>query len=163
MHRAVSLTLLAVVFAVPAWADGPELKDPFEGMYNPKRLLRGAQLTDQQVEQIRTQRLPGRAAERAIEKEMDECWNDFNDRLLNEGPVDTYALMRISEKCDRLSAQLNQLKIQTLFKMRDLLTKDQLAAVRRARAEMKDLDQRTKDLEAKKRAIPATIATENSP
>jgi Spy/CpxP family protein refolding chaperone len=163
MHRAVSLTLLAVVFAVPAWAEGPELKDPFEGMYNPKRLLRGAQLTEQQVEQIRTQRLPGRAAERAIENQMDECWNDFNDRLLGDGPVDTYALTVLAEKCDRLSAQLNQLKIRTMFKMRDLLTKDQLAAVRRARADMKDLDQRTKDLEARKRAIPATIAAENSP
>jgi Spy/CpxP family protein refolding chaperone len=163
MHRAVSLTLLAVVFAVPAWAEGPELKDPFEGMYNPKRLLRGAQLTEQQVEQIRAHRLPGRPAERAIEKDMDECWNEFNDRLLSDGPVDTYALTALAEKCDRLSAQLNQLKIKTMFKMRELLTKDQLAGVRRARADMKDLDQRTKDLEAKKRAIPATIAAENSP
>jgi Spy/CpxP family protein refolding chaperone len=162
MNRA-AFVAIAVALAIPAWAEGPELKDPFEGMYNPKRMLRGAQLTEQQVEQVRQLRRPGRAAERALEKEIEAVWAEFEERLLAEGPIDPTALAALAEKGNRLNAQLDQLKIQNLFKMRDLLSKEQLAAVRQARREMKELEQRTKELEARKRAIPATIAAENAP
>jgi Spy/CpxP family protein refolding chaperone len=154
--------VLVVALAGAAFADSADLKDPFEGMYNPKRMLRGAQLTEAQVEQIRQLRKPQRAAERAVEKELEVTWAEFEDKLLADGALDLAALAALHDKGTRLNAQLDQMKVTNLYKMRDLLTKQQLASVRQARQELRELEQKSKELEAKKRALPATIAAENA-
>lgn len=145
--------LFVCVLSLPAFADGTELKDPFEGMAEPKRQLVGAQLTVQQVEQIRALRRPGRPAERALEKELEATWAELEEKLLADGPVDAAAVTSLAEKSSRLMAQLDRLKVQNLIRIRELLTRDQVEHVRQAHRDLKEL-------EAKRRAIPPALASD---
>jgi Spy/CpxP family protein refolding chaperone len=170
MTNKTSLLALALVLvcAAPGRARADDLKDPFEGMYNPKRLLRGAQLTAAQLDQIRTLRRPTRDQERAIEKEIDTLATQFQDEFTSEAPIDAARFLALVEKMNQLSQKMDLMKAQSMLKIRALLTREQQARVAQAHQRMKAidvalhaLDEQRRELEAQKQSLGATIASEN--
>jgi Spy/CpxP family protein refolding chaperone len=165
--RALIWSLLAITLLPrPARCEEP-LRDPFEGMYNPKRLLHGARLTEAQLAQIREIRRPTRAKEIELEHEIDRLNGEWADRFTSEAPLDAPAIIAIVDKVEGLQKQMELLKAQNLVKMRAVLTKEQLAhvaAARRAEREidwkLRSLDEQRRALEAQRRTIGPTIAGE---
>jgi Spy/CpxP family protein refolding chaperone len=154
--KPVSLTLLVAVLLSAAPAFGDRLKDPFEGMYNPKRLLRGAELTPAQLDAIRAIREPTRAQEREIEKRIDALNTQFAQMYTADKPLDAAEFTRLVDELGELNAQLDRMKAANMVKIRALLTPEQLHRVAAVR-------QTLFDLEAQKRAIPPTVEGEEGP
>jgi Spy/CpxP family protein refolding chaperone len=162
--------LIGVLVVLPAVAWAEDLKDPFEAMYSPKRLLRGAALTEAQLAQIRELRRAGRPQEKAIEKEIETLGDEFKDSFTSEAPLDAAHFASVLQRMDRLNEELDRLKVVNMLKIRALLTREQLASVARAHQKMKDIERRTKeiedlkrDLDSQRRALGPTIAGENEP
>jgi hypothetical protein len=154
-----------------------ELQDPFEGMNNPKRMLRGAAFTEAQVVQIRDLRRATRQREVALEREIDALGSVFWDKYLADAPLDAKAFVALEERINQLNREMDLLKIQSMIKIRALLTKEQLTRVAQSRGKIKELDRaiqgmekavntieaQRKQLDAQKKTIAPTVAGESIP
>jgi Spy/CpxP family protein refolding chaperone len=159
------LSVLTALFLgmVPLVAIAQELSDPFEAMYNPKKLLRGAKLTEAQLAQIRELRKATRPQERAIEAQMQTLNAKFADLFTSEGPIDGGALIALSEQLDRLDLQLDQLKVPNMLKIRALLTPEQLHRVSQTHQTIKSLEEQKRLIESQRKALDPTVAGEEGP
>ena len=147
----VVTAVLCFAFAFPAMAQ--ELKDPFEGMSAARRLLRGARLTDSQVQQIRDLRAPTRAQEKEIEKQIDALYAQFDDLYTGTAPVDRMAELALLDEWGALRVELDHMKTETMLKIRELLTPEQASRVAQVHLRVKAMD-------AEKKAFDPTIASE---
>jgi Spy/CpxP family protein refolding chaperone len=166
MRSRMILLGFAVVFAggltTAAKADEPkELTDPFQGMGNPKRELRGADLTEAQMAEI----LDFRKAttwerEKQVTKECHELWQQFDELYLSAAPLDEAKAMSLAERAEKLSAEEELLKARVMLKMRSVLTPAQMKRVLDTHQKMKELDAQRDALEAQKKALEPTVASE---
>jgi Spy/CpxP family protein refolding chaperone len=138
-----------------------ELTDPFHGMWNPKQLLRGADLTDAQMAEI----LDFRKAttwerEKTVMKECQDLWDQFDDLYMSAAPLDVAKATALADRASKLAAEGDVLKAQVMFRMRSVLTPEQLKRVLATHQTIKSLDAQIKDLEAQKKALEPTVALE---
>ncbi len=147
------LMALLVAFLIPLSAAADERFDPFEAMQNPKRLLRGAMLSDEQVAQIRELRRTQMAEDKEIQKKLKTLWDRFDEMFTSGGAIDQAELTSMMEQGQRLQSQSERGKLKVMFQMRELLTPAQLSRVSQAH-------QRMKTLETQERLIEPTIASE---
>jgi Spy/CpxP family protein refolding chaperone len=144
--------LLVSAASAPALAE--EHSDPFEGMQNPKRLLRGAMLTEAQLVQIRELRRSQWEQEKELQAKLKAIWEQFDDKFTSTEPLDQAALISLYERGQELQAQSEHAKLLVMIQMRALLAPDQLARVSEAH-------QKTKLLNGQLRELPATVAAES--
>lgn len=148
-----------------ARADYPdELTDPFYAMQNPKRLLRGAELTDAQVAEIlRVRRTTEWEREKQVVKERDELWRQFDELYAGTAAaLDEQKLLELFEKAQKLTAEEERLKAQVMIKMRALLTPEQLKRVVETHRAVRLMEQAREELETGRKALPPTIASEQA-
>jgi Spy/CpxP family protein refolding chaperone len=150
----LKLTTLSVCLlaAMPARAE-PQ-RDPFEGMQNPKHLLRGASLTETQVAKIRELRKKQWDEEKEIQTKMSALWSQFDEKFTVDGPIDAAELSSIEQQFEQLQARSERAKFMVMLQIRELLTAEQLTRVSQTH-------QKLKDLNAQMRALAPTVAGEN--
>ncbi len=108
--------LLAGGVATAAKAEEPkELTDPFQGMGNPKRELRGAELTDAQLAEI----LDFRKAttwerEKQVTKECHDLWDQFDDLYMSAAPLDVAKATALAERATKLAGEEEVLKARVM-------------------------------------------------
>ena len=144
--------LLVMVGAVPARAEEP--RDPFEAMQSPKRLLRGAMLSETQVAQIRELRKTQWAEDKQLQAKLKTLWEQLEEKLTSSGPVDAAELTALEDEAEQLQVESNRGKFKVLLQMRALLTVDQLRRVALTH-------QKEKSLNAQLRGLEPTIAAES--
>jgi Spy/CpxP family protein refolding chaperone len=154
--RKWSLAAAAVVLlgamAVTAVAD--EHCDPFEGMGRLKRLLRGAELTQDQVSQIFQLRGASRAEDEQLAETLKSVRAQFDDKFTSTGQLDVGALTALHEEAEKIAAQRDKLGFEDMLKVRALLTPEQLARV-------DETHQRVESLDAELQSLEPTIAGES--
>jgi Spy/CpxP family protein refolding chaperone len=149
MIKKLSALGVCLLAAMPIRAETHH--DPFEGMQNPKQLLRGASLTEAQVAKIRELRQNQWEQEKEIQTKMSALWSQFEDKFTREGPVDVAELTSIEEQFEQLQARSERAKFMVMLLMRSLLTPEQVSRVSQTH-------QKVKDLSAQARALEPTIA-----
>ncbi len=157
--------LIVCAFSVPAFAEDPpqDLTDPFYAMYNPKKTLRGADLTEGQMNEILQYRKATTwEREKQIVKERDALWRRFDDLYVSANPINEPELLSLAERSSQLTVEEEQLKTKVMFKMRAVLSPEQLKRVVETHQKVRDLDSRSKDLETQKRALAPTVAAEHA-
>ena len=154
MPSLIRLSFVAslLLAAVPAQAE--ERSDPFEAMQNPKRLLRGAMLTEAQVVQIRELRKEQIDQENEIQTKLKALWATWDDKFTSTEALDPEALMALYEQGEQLKSQSEHAKVRVMLQIRALLTPEQLTRVSEAH-------QKSKALNSQLRELPATIAAES--
>jgi Spy/CpxP family protein refolding chaperone len=163
MSRFGWAVLVVCAVSVPAFAEDPpqDLTDPFYSMQNPKRTLRGAELTEGQMNEILQYRKATTwEREKQIVKERDALWHRFDELYMAQGPLNEAELLSLSERSSQLSLEEEQLKTKVMFKMRSVLSPEQLKRVIDTHQKVRDLDSRKQDLESQKRALEPTVAAE---
>jgi Spy/CpxP family protein refolding chaperone len=152
--RTIGLTLGAAVLAAMAMtAVAGEHCDPFDGMGRLKWLLKGAELTPDQVSQVFALRGASRQDDQQLSDNLKSLRNQFDEKFTSTGQLDVQGLTALQEQILQVGAQRDQLNFQTMVKVRALLTSDQLARV-------DETHQRVVSLDAEKEALPPTIAGE---
>ncbi len=146
--------LTALLVATSARALAEEHSDPFEAMQNPKRLLRGAMLTEAQVAEIRELRKSQWEQEKEIQTKLKAIWEQWDDKFTSTEPLDQAALISLYEHGQELQAQSEHGKLLVALQIRALLTPEQLSRVSEAH-------QKTKLVNSQLRELPATIAAES--
>ena len=139
--------------ATPSSAFADDHGDPFEAMYNSKKLLRGAMLTETQVNQIRDLRKTQLEHAKAFQAQRKTLWDDFDEKFTSSGTIDPAELKALAKQGQQLSDQEEDEKITILFQMRALLTADQLRRV-------SDTHQKMKALNDQLKAFAPTVASE---
>ena len=148
--------LAALIFSViPATPATPaDLTDPFWGMANPKRMLRGAELTDAQMAKYLEFRKATFEREQAIAKEKAGVWGQWETGLADKS-ADARALNAIYERASQLERDYDRIKVDVLMKLRAILTSEQLDHIA-------ETQQRRRALELEQAALPPTVASERS-
>jgi Spy/CpxP family protein refolding chaperone len=139
--------------ATPNTAALDDHRDPFESMWNSKKLLRGAMFTDAQVAQIRDLRKPQLDHAKALEAQKKALWDQFDEKLTSTGTINPTELTALAKQAQQLADQEEDEKVTILVQMRALLTADQLRRV-------SDTHQKTKALNDQLQAFEPTIASE---
>ncbi len=154
--------VLATGLAATARAEEPkELSDPFQGMGNPKRMLRGADLTEAQMAQIlEFRRATTWDREQQVTKECHDLWRQFDDLYLGPEPLDVAKATALADRATKLCAQEEVLKAQVMLKMRSVLTPDQLKQVIETHRKVQSLDAQMDALEAQKKSLEPAVASE---
>lgn len=145
----ITLSLLLSI-ATPAHAQD---RDLFEGMGSPKRILRGAMLTDEQAAKLRVIRTAEWERERIAKKTIDQVWERFESGYVGDRPTDPTELKSLGEEVTKLQAQIESDKLETLLEIRAMLSRGQLA-------QMAETHQKAKALDAQLRALPPALASE---
>lgn len=142
--------------AAPNSPSADDHSDPFEAMYNSKKLLRGAMFTDAQVAQIRDLRKAQLEHAKALQAKKKALWDQFDDKLTSTGTIDTAELAALAKQAQQLGDQEEDEKLAIMFKMRALLTADQLRRVSETHQKIKALNDQLK-------AFEPTVASEGTP
>jgi Spy/CpxP family protein refolding chaperone len=155
-----ALTLiLAHAWSTPTHAE--ELKDPFYGMQNPKRALRGAALTDEQMGKIlEYRRSTTWEREQQITKEQQALWHKFHVLYTSAEPLNVAEMTEIAKRATQLGAEHEMLKFKVVLEMRALLSPEQLRRVAETNRTIQNLNARIRELTRQMRALPATVATD---
>jgi Spy/CpxP family protein refolding chaperone len=140
-----------LVMSGAAWAEEP--RDPFEGMQTPKRMLRGAMLSETQVAQIRELRKTQWAEDKQLQAKLKTLWEQLDEKLTAGGPADTAELTALEDECEELQAESNRGKFKIMLQVRALLTAEQLRRVAQTH-------QKERSLNAQLRGLEPTIAGE---
>ncbi len=148
-------TVLDARVATPIAGSADEHNDPFESMYNSKKLLRGAMFTEAQVTQIRDLRKTQLEHAKALQAQRKTLWDEFDERFTSSGTIDTAELKALAKQGQQLSDQEEDEKLAIMFQMRALLTPDQLRRV-------SDTHQKMKALNDQLKAFDPTVASESS-
>jgi Spy/CpxP family protein refolding chaperone len=157
----LAVLLISGVTTAAKAEEPKELTDPFYMMANPKRLLRGADLTDAQVaEIIEFRKTTTWDRETQATKERDDLWQQFNDLYMTTGPLDLAKATSLAERATKLTAEEEVLKAQVMFKMRSVLTPEQLKRVIETHQKLKNLDAQKEEIDAQKKALEPTVASE---
>lgn len=146
-----AVTLLAAV-AVTAVAG--EHCDPFDGLGRLKWLLKGAELSPDQVAQVVAVRSAGHPEEDQLAEALKTVRDQFDAKFTSTGQLDVQGLTALHEQMLSVGAERDRLNFQTWLKVRALLTSDQLARV-------DETHQRVTSLDAEREALPPTIAGES--
>ena len=149
----LSAATALMLAAMPNMASADEHSDPFEAMYNSKKLLRGAMFTEAQVTQIRDLRKTQLEHAKALQAQRKALWDEFDERFTSTGTIDTAELKALAKQGQQLSDQEEDEKIGILIQMRALLTTEQLRRVSDTHQTMKLLNDQLK-------AFAPTVASE---
>jgi Spy/CpxP family protein refolding chaperone len=156
VSKLILSTLAALMLgATPTKASADEPRDPFEGMWNPKQLLRGAMLTEAQVGQIRALRKTQFQHEKELKAKQRALWDEFDEKFTGTSAIDTAQLAALAKAAEQLHDQGEAEKLAIMFQMRALLTADQLRRV-------SETHQKTKALNDQLKAFEPTVASESS-
>ncbi len=154
MKRTMGRVGAALVLAVGALtAVAGEQCDPFDGLGRLKWLLKGAELTPDQVNQVFALRGASRQDDEQLSDSLKSLRNQFDEKFTSTGQLDVEGLTALQNQILEVQAQRDRLDFQTMLKVRALLTSDQLARV-------DETHQRVVSLDAERDALPTTIAGE---
>jgi Spy/CpxP family protein refolding chaperone len=136
-----------------AHAEEPqELPDLFYMMQNPKRLLRGAAMSESQVAQLLVLRKANWQRERELIAERDALWRRFEELYVSAEPNPS-ELDAIDERAMAADREIEMIRYRMMLKMRSLLTPEQLKRVSESYKKLREL-------EAQKRGLEPTVAAE---
>ncbi len=83
-----------------------------------------------------------------------------DDLYMSAAPLDVAKATALAERATKLAGEEEVLKARVMFKMRAVLTPEQLKRVVATHQTIKSLDAQIKELEAQKKALEPTVASE---
>jgi Spy/CpxP family protein refolding chaperone len=144
----------ALLAAVAVTAVAGEHWDPFDGLGRLKWLLKGAELSPDQVAQVVALRSASHPQEDQLSEALKTVRDQFDANFTSTGPLDVQGLTALHEQMLSVGAERDRLSFQTWLKIRALLTSDQIARV-------DETHQRVTSLDAEREALPPAIAGES--
>lgn len=143
--------MAVMVVLAAAVARGQEPKDPFQGLRHGEELFRGAQLTGDQMGQLLQIRLSSWDREQQLAQESETAWRAFKEAFTSTEKLDAGKLGALAQRATEVDAQLQQFKMELLWRYRGVLTEQQLASVNESW-------QTLQRLREEERALPPAVA-----